>query len=82
MNQEEREAMQAALTAMTYQGTMGPTRRARRTDAISKLRAALAQPEQEPVGVVGTMPGTGGFTMVCFKAVDVPAGTAIYTHPA
>lgn len=31
------------------------------------------------VGEVGAMPGTSGFTMACFKADDVPAGTKLYT---
>jgi hypothetical protein len=35
----------------------------------------------EPVGEVGCMPGTTGFTMACFKADDVPVGTKLYTHP-
>lgn len=30
------------------------------------------------VGVVSNMPGTEGFTMVCFNAADVPVGTKIY----
>jgi hypothetical protein len=34
---------------------------------------------QEPVGEVGTMPGTTGFTMACFKAESVPVGTKLYT---
>lgn len=33
----------------------------------------------EPVGEVGSMPGTDGFTMACFKASDVPIGTKLYT---
>jgi hypothetical protein len=37
---------------------------------------------QAPVGVAGTMPGTGdGFTMACFKASDVPLGTKLYAAP-
>lgn len=32
----------------------------------------------EPVGEVGSMPGTSGFTMACFKAEDVPVGTKLY----
>lgn len=34
-----------------------------------------------PVGQAAYMPGTEGFTMVCFKAADVPAGTNLYTLP-
>lgn len=34
-----------------------------------------------PVGQAAYMPGTEGFTMVCFKASDVPAGTNLYTLP-
>lgn len=39
------------------------------------------QVEQEPVGEAGSMPGTDGFTMACFRASDVPVGTKLYTHP-
>lgn len=35
-------------------------------------------PQAEPVGEAGTMPGTAGFTMACFKATDVPIGTKLY----
>ena len=48
-------------------------------EAITAIKEALAQPEQEPIGEVGTMPGTTGFTMACFKAEDVPVGTKLYT---
>ena len=37
--------------------------------------------QQEPVGEAGTMPGTSGFTMACFKASDVSLGTKLYTSP-
>lgn len=30
------------------------------------------------VGEVGSMPGTSGFTMACFLAVDVPVGSKLY----
>lgn len=43
-------------------------------------QAAVVQ--QEPVGEVGSMPGTAGFTMACFRADEVPVGTKLYTHPA
>lgn len=36
---------------------------------------------QEAVGVVGTMPGTEGFTMACFEADHVPVGTKLYAAP-
>ena len=39
------------------------------------------QVEQEPVGEAGSMPGTDGFTMACFRASDVPVGTKLYTRP-
>lgn len=35
----------------------------------------------EAVGIVGSMPGTEGFTMACFKADEVPVGTPLYLHP-
>jgi hypothetical protein len=34
----------------------------------------------EPVGAASNMPGTDGFTMVCFKASDVPVGTKLYAN--
>jgi hypothetical protein len=36
-----REAARLALDALTYQGTMGPTRRQRRAEATTALREAL-----------------------------------------
>jgi len=39
-----RALLEQALTALTYQGSMGPTRRQRRTAAIEALRAELAKP--------------------------------------
>lgn len=42
----------------------------------------VAVVQQEPVGVVGEMPGTSGFTMACFHADKVPVGSNLYTHPA
>lgn len=47
------------------------------------VQAAIAsrQPEGEAIGTVGTMPGTDGFTMACFKADDVPVGTLLYAAP-
>lgn len=44
--------------------------------AREALRAQAAS--VEPVGEVGSMPGTSGFTMACFKAEDVPIGTKLY----
>lgn len=35
----------------------------------------------EAVGIVGSMHGTEGFTMACFKADEVPVGTPLYLHP-
>lgn len=35
----------------------------------------------ESIGTVGSMPGTNGFTMACFKADEVPAGTRLYAGP-
>ena len=42
---------------------------------------ARAQVQGEPIGEVGTMPGTSGFTMACFRADEVPVGTKLYTSP-
>lgn len=47
-------------------------------------QAARATPQGENsrvVGEAGYMPGTEGFTMACFKAVDVPAGSKLYVFP-
>lgn len=33
----------------------------------------------EAVGEAGSMPGTAGFTIACFKASDVPIGTKLYS---
>jgi hypothetical protein len=44
----ERELLEQALTALTYQGTMGPTRRQRRAATVAALRVALAEPATAP----------------------------------
>lgn len=49
-------------------------------NAAARLRGE-AQAEQQAAGEAGTMPGTDGFTMACFKAGDVPVGTKLYTRP-
>lgn len=51
-------------------------------NVAAALRAALEQPqvEQEPIGEVGAMPGTTGFTMACFLAADAPIGTKLYAN--
>lgn len=50
--------------------------------ARSKLTIPALRPVQGvPIGEVGTMPGTSGFTMACFRADEVPVGTKIYTTP-
>ncbi|MFV0916049.1 hypothetical protein ACI2VP_05000 [Ralstonia nicotianae] len=49
--------------------------------ALDELVSLRAQADARPVGQAGTMPGTDGFTMACFKATDVPVGTNLYTHP-
>ncbi|WP_287497440.1 hypothetical protein [Pandoraea sp. CB10b_02] len=55
-------------------------------DLWERMLAAAPTPAaqsagQEAVGVAGTMPGTDGFTMACFKAADVPVGTKLYAAP-
>ncbi len=40
-----------------------------------------ASGKAKPVGVVGAMPGTSGFTMACFKADQAPVGTKLYATP-
>ena len=44
----ERALLEQALTALTYKGTMGPTRRQRRMAAVDALRAALSAPATAP----------------------------------
>lgn len=48
---------------------------------VSAQRPAKVAVQGEPIGEVGTMPGTSGFTMACFRADEVPVGTKIYTTP-
>lgn len=48
-------------------------------EAMLALQAAEAEREKvEPVGEVGSMPGTSGFTMATFRAESVPVGTKLY----
>lgn len=49
--------------------------------ALEMVRQPQAVAGGEPVGVVGSMPGTAGFTMVCFNSEKVPVGTKLYTAP-
>ena len=44
----ERALLEQALTALTYKGTMGPTRRQRRMAAVDALLAALSAPATAP----------------------------------
>lgn len=54
-----------------------------RAETIAALLAASppTPTEGEPVGEAGSMPGTDGFTMAAFRAVDVPIGTKLYASP-
>lgn len=49
--------------------------------ALEMVRQPQAVAGGEPVGVVGSMPGTSGFNMVCFNSEKVPVGTKLYTAP-
>ena len=44
----DRELLEQALAALTYQGTMWSTRRQRRMAAVDAIRAALAAPATAP----------------------------------
>ena len=44
----DKELLEQALAALTYKGTMGPTRRQRRMAAVDAIRAALAAPATAP----------------------------------
>ena len=47
-----------------------------------ELRSKIDQMErQKPIGTVGGMPGTTGFTMACFHADEVPIGSKLYALP-
>lgn len=50
-------------------------------DWISESDTPRAAKVEEAVAEAGSMPGTNGFTMACFKASDVPIGTKLYLHP-
>ena len=51
-------------------------------DAGKLVMKEVSLPEQEPVGVVGAVPGyEDDFTHCIFASEDVPAGTKIYTTP-
>lgn len=80
-----RSVVEQALEALQATGTgyEPPDQLRKEMLACRALRAALeqSQVEQETVGEAGPMPGTDGFTMTCFRASDVPAGTKLYTHP-
>lgn len=47
---------------------------------IADLDAAIAQ-QAEPVAAAYAMPGADAFTMACFEAAKVPAGTNLYAAP-
>lgn len=49
----ERELLEQALIALTYQGTMGPTRRQRRAATVAALRVALAAQATAPAQPAG-----------------------------
>ena len=51
-------------------------------DCIALYTQQASVVQQEPVGVVGAMPGTSGFTMACFHADKVPVGSKLYLHPS
>lgn len=53
--------------------------------AIAAWQTSAALRQSAPlrfVGEVGSMPGTSGFTMACFKADKVPMGTKLYARAA
>jgi len=80
------EAMDLALEALDIaQGLLADAKsyhQPKMLAAYTAIKQALAaQPAAQTVGEVGTMPGTTGFTMACFKAEDVPIGTKLYTTP-
>lgn len=65
------------------ENSMSGLMRAVEQAAIENYLAQHPAPQDiAPVGEAGTMPGTSGFTMACFKAADVPVGTKLYTVSA
>ena len=88
---KEREALMMALQALEKMDNCCPAIDPSGQDAhdtayqtMHILRTVIneAQPEQEPVGMVGAVPGyEGDLTHCIFASKDVPAGTKIYTTP-
>ena len=77
-----REVMQQALEALEDHAKQYPhMQKGYTVDAIAALRAALAEPEQEPVAyVTGTY--SGHFTVAPINpALVLTTGMALYTHP-
>lgn len=72
----DRELMQMALDALEYPGPSWPDARQKAAEA---LRAALAQPEQEPVATVYDAYDTTGIDWHCKDAPST--GTKLYTAP-
>jgi len=77
----DRKALQAAVDAADEASPFGACYSPGIEAAILAYLAALPEAPAVPVGEAGTMPGTDGFTMACFKAVDVPIGTKLYATP-
>lgn len=76
----DRALLEQALTALTYQGSMGPTRRQRRTAAIEALRVALASSENDATNQIAEELHQIGLTLVrtgtSYKVLKLGAITA------
>lgn len=64
--------------AIDHRGQQAPAARSRTDDNDQYMETREVQ---QPIGIVQSMHGAPGFTMVCFAASEVPAGTAVYADP-
>ena len=76
-----REAMQMALDAMMTIRPYEVVDYDQLEASITALKAALAQPEQEPVATVTSESGNPNLSMSWWHEPALPVGTKIYTSP-
>lgn len=77
---KQREALQVVLEALEdYQANGAPFFKC--DSAVSAIREALAEPEQEPVAVVASQTGDPAMTMSWHHEPALPIGTKLYTAP-
>ena len=77
---KQREALQVVLEALEdYQANGAPFFKC--DAAVSAIREALAEPEQEPVAVVTSQTGDPAMTMSWHHEPALPIGTKLYAAP-